>query len=1158
MSETTVREQLASLAKDRRAWIPFAVIGVLLLLLSTVLIVSLETREDPEPEVDEQLAFDRGEASAQAALRDAVRDAATEAGDAPLTSLADDTDPALESALQEAHMDDHEEDSFGELDPDEQADHLFENYVRLLVYEHASERFDGAGQEIRETEVEISITDLDIDNGEELTDQLERVHLDIGHEDTNDLGPATLGVTLENVDMNAYRDGELVIQETEDITVSVGTTLFELHNRTQEYERLLNLGFFDGLSDAIEEGSLTGLGQEFGLRLYPTAYAKSGLKLKNPAYFDEIVPEGQTEFLANDAIYSVQEDAFGVTDPQSSREMQIGTLCFALDMAYEMAGDAAEEKLEETLSENLGEVFEDDETRDAISETLGDIDFENGIESVCNVVRDALGEEGDLEIGFDFDFTDMLGGLDQDDAVTDDTVDVPIDTSAALAYRMITEDDIIPEDEKDWTQWQGNLTLIELVPSEEGIKNHTSGEEVEVNASLDGIRQEVLKPFYSNLTGKYSHSISDSVNTTTIVDDVYSLVGQLEVEESTDSDEEADPEPPSDDDWNEIDNEEIDSSTEQSASVEKADLTDGEVSQVHMLYDHISVMANRSFTEETTWERCAEYDNGTCVSYDQETTTDTGYDMVEVVLTIEGTYAPGADLTNPVVNDPYGDGGVLEGEHEELLEELLDIEPDEGESYEEALKGEYEMPDEVRDLEEMDDEDENATRDSDDLLDDRESTVDELTVHLNETVFGESPVTEVNRTGENRTEAYEGGLLNASTDPTVEPVEVNQSDYLEDDDERYMDGLLDNIDDEREKILTHDDDTYDNISALADNEMLQQYIYKLEKGVDTTESVRKNRAYSGPWERFKDGLFGWGSETVVEGLERLFGPMLDFGEIALDILNDEDHSEEPGDIESDIFENIQFEIHGSPTYLTMDADNRSDTAAVREGGDGRFAGMDPGDMELQDGPDSITGTDYATMHSAYANPIPYPGVPIIPIKHLLQVSAWNAEVGGEYPRFEVSATDGDPATTTSYVRENKTIRLEINGDTKTVGEVNAISFTGRTALVILMPPLGGVGDGNHEAWKDPTELIGLFGGCSDTYPELGPGYEEADELEDRLSSDIEDFNDDFPVLDPIPTPEDLEEIDDDAFGEITEMADDAGCIADQVSELVDAVIDDDD
>jgi hypothetical protein len=107
------------------------------------------------------------------------------------------------------------------------------------------------------------------------------------------------------------------------------------------------------------------------------------------------------------------------------------------------------------------------------------------------------------------------------------------------------------------------------------------------------------------------------------------------------------------------------------------------------------------------------------------------------------------------------------------------------------------------------------------------------------------------------------------------------------------------------------------------------------------------------------------------------------------------------------------------------------------------------------------------------------GLPVLPLpgKWFATVNLWDVEVRGEYSRFEVSANVATPetATATTYVREGRNVEREIAGAERELGSVEEVDFSGKSALIVVVPPGKlGVGDRDDE---DPE--------CSSTWPVVG-------------------------------------------------------------------------
>ncbi|MHC3437322.1 DUF7286 family protein [Natrialbaceae archaeon A-gly3] len=320
------RPSTVTLATDDRARIPFALIGVLLLVSSATLVGVLESRPDPETDVDPSLAMDRTAAASQTVLRDAVVRATDDAALRPVTD-ADTSDPwgrAIDAG------DDEE---------------TFERYLALRIYLEVEQHLQAAGQEIREdTTSSVSVPPLS-DSQASAEDALDRVDLEIGRDAGNDLDPGTLEVTVEDVTITVERDGRVLAERTQDVTVTVATTAFELHEKADEYEEQLDMGFFE--ADGHE-----GLGRHFAARMYPLSWAR-GYAQYGGAPISEVVANRHVEVMANDAVFTTQEAVFGTTDPHSERTMMNAWGCLAAKDAEELYGGTYGEQPEVVDAEDI-------------------------------------------------------------------------------------------------------------------------------------------------------------------------------------------------------------------------------------------------------------------------------------------------------------------------------------------------------------------------------------------------------------------------------------------------------------------------------------------------------------------------------------------------------------------------------------------------------------------------------------------------------------------------------------------------------------------------------------------------------------------------------------------------------------------------------------
>jgi len=80
------------------------------------------------------------------------------------------------------------------------------------------------------------------------------------------------------------------------------------------------------------------------------------------------------------------------------------------------------------------------------------------------------------------------------------------------------------------------------------------------------------------------------------------------------------------------------------------------------------------------------------------------------------------------------------------------------------------------------------------------------------------------------------------------------------------------------------------------------------------------------------------------------------------------------------------------------------------------------------------------------------------------MNIWAVTVKGTYARFSVTASHGPPGSpgaTVRYVREDRDVRLDVDGDgnRERLGSNTRISFRADTGVVVVVPPKPrGVGD----------------------------------------------------------------------------------------------------
>jgi hypothetical protein len=289
------------LADDRRARVPFALVGVLLLLGSTSFAVTLSTQRAPTaPDEDVGTAIDRAEAAAGGAVRDATDAAARDAA----------RDPVLDPADTPA----------GRVLNDTTA---FRDALRIRIYHAVHDRLGSVTS--RAGPVVASPSLPATPNASTLRRAKERVHVAGVQNGT------ALRVTVENVSITARerRRGDSgdphgaaettggpeeggsaarVVGEThETITLTVETPVFALHERTERYERRLNTGATEG----------PGLGRRLTAELYVITWARGyaqygGLPIQN------VLGNHHVAVATNGGLVREQRAVFGRADPDAA------------------------------------------------------------------------------------------------------------------------------------------------------------------------------------------------------------------------------------------------------------------------------------------------------------------------------------------------------------------------------------------------------------------------------------------------------------------------------------------------------------------------------------------------------------------------------------------------------------------------------------------------------------------------------------------------------------------------------------------------------------------------------------------------------------------------------------------------------------------------
>lgn len=270
-----------------RGRVPFALVGVLLVVTSALYAGAIGSSRDPsEPAVD--VAVERTTADARAAFRAAVAEAGVAAASDPILTPANN--------------------SWGEVIGD---DEPFRDALEIRVYLTARERFESLGRSHRGAEATASLEATP--TPEALERAKERVRVE-------QVGPdgEKLRAVLSNVTVAVTRSGRVVGRENVSLSVVVSTPVLAVHDRVQAFQERLNAGLRD-----------PGFGQRLSARLYAVAWAR-GYAQYGGAPIANVVANRHVELMTNGALLDVQRATFGQSDPDGRRALGAATATVGL------------------------------------------------------------------------------------------------------------------------------------------------------------------------------------------------------------------------------------------------------------------------------------------------------------------------------------------------------------------------------------------------------------------------------------------------------------------------------------------------------------------------------------------------------------------------------------------------------------------------------------------------------------------------------------------------------------------------------------------------------------------------------------------------------------------------------------------------------------
>nr|WP_241658356.1 hypothetical protein [Halorubrum sp. BOL3-1] len=262
---------------DERARVPFALVGVLLLVTSSAYAAGLAEQGLVGEDRRVERAVERVDADATAALRGAAREAAHDAAAEPVTRAPGGSGP-VSRAVREGSA--------------------FEDAFRVRLALAGAEALSAVESDVGGVEASASLPA--VESAEDLVAARERVRLEPAAN-----GTATR-VTFEGVATTATRDGRTVVNRTRPRTVTVAVPTLAAHERTERFESRLDRGPVEG----------PGLGRQLTASLYAMAWAR-GYGQYAGAPVENVVANRHVELSTNAGIVRVQRDVFGTSDPDA-------------------------------------------------------------------------------------------------------------------------------------------------------------------------------------------------------------------------------------------------------------------------------------------------------------------------------------------------------------------------------------------------------------------------------------------------------------------------------------------------------------------------------------------------------------------------------------------------------------------------------------------------------------------------------------------------------------------------------------------------------------------------------------------------------------------------------------------------------------------------
>lgn len=263
------------LADDERARVPFALVGVVLLVASATAAATLATRDVTPTRTRGDRAVERATAGASVALTTAARTALEASARNPVVTPANST--------------------YGRaIDPDK----AFRDALALRIYARVEQALRGQQSTAGGATAALSLPRV------QTTTDAERAIDAVRFERVNG---SVVRVAIQGLRVELRRDGVVAARSRINLSTTVHSSALALHERVQRFERLLNRSALDGPGlDRRVTALLQGVVGARGLLQY------GGLPIAN------VLANRHVELTTNRALLSLQRASFGRADRDGS------------------------------------------------------------------------------------------------------------------------------------------------------------------------------------------------------------------------------------------------------------------------------------------------------------------------------------------------------------------------------------------------------------------------------------------------------------------------------------------------------------------------------------------------------------------------------------------------------------------------------------------------------------------------------------------------------------------------------------------------------------------------------------------------------------------------------------------------------------------------